>query len=503
MRRIRFTVIKNASANLVRGCATAVVAVALPHFLTRTLDHDRFAAWSLMLQMAAYASYLDFGLQTAVARYMARYTERGEEEERNRLASTALALLSLAAVVALVVMALVLWQMPHLFRGAPDSLLGEFRWAVAVLGFSTAILLPFSTFSGVLIGLHRNEYVALAVGGSRVLGAIGVILASQRTHSLVVLAACIVFANLLGSLLQVITVPVLLPGLRLSGRYVRRTMAAELVRYCGGLTIWNLSMFLVCGLDLTIVGYFDFGAVGVYSVAASLVTLFAGANSAACSALMTPVAALHAAGQIDRVRNLTLAATRLNTYLNVVATVGMFLFGPSLLRIWVGQTYARAAFPIVEVLMVANAIRLIGNPYASMLIAVDQQKHGVAQGLVEGVTNFGGSILGAIRFGAIGVAWGTLAGAIAVVLWVCALTLKWVKTVALSRWSFVKEGIVRPLICGSPLVIFAVILGNRPLTFLPALFLGLCALGSYLLIDRFGKLLPSFLRMRRAMVQPG
>jgi O-antigen/teichoic acid export membrane protein len=72
MRRIRFTIIKNALANLLRGGATAVVALGLPHFLTRSLDSNRFAAWCLVLQIAAYAGYFDFGLQTAVARYLAR-----------------------------------------------------------------------------------------------------------------------------------------------------------------------------------------------------------------------------------------------------------------------------------------------------------------------------------------------------------------------------------------------------------------------------------------------
>ena len=77
MMRVRATVIKNALANVMRGGATAVVSLVLPHFLVRSLDRDRFAAWSLMLQIAAYASYLDFGLQTAVARYVAHFTELG------------------------------------------------------------------------------------------------------------------------------------------------------------------------------------------------------------------------------------------------------------------------------------------------------------------------------------------------------------------------------------------------------------------------------------------
>ena len=54
MRSIRFTIAKNASANVIRGGASAVVAIVLPHFLTRSLGVDRFAGWALMLQVAKH-----------------------------------------------------------------------------------------------------------------------------------------------------------------------------------------------------------------------------------------------------------------------------------------------------------------------------------------------------------------------------------------------------------------------------------------------------------------
>src|SRR3954470_3418070 len=148
MKNLRFTIIKNGIANVTKGGATALVALVLPHFLTRSLDHDRFAAWSLMLQLAAYASVLDFGLQTAVARFLAFYTERGDTERRDWLVSTAFALLSAAAIVGLLAICLVVWLIPHLFSGVPPFLLSELRTATLVLGGSTALLLPFSVFSG-------------------------------------------------------------------------------------------------------------------------------------------------------------------------------------------------------------------------------------------------------------------------------------------------------------------------------------------------------------------
>src|SRR5271163_1430 len=140
MKRFGRIVFKNAAANLLRGAVTAAVALALPHFLTRALSPERFGAWSLMVQIAACASYLDFGIQTAVARHVAQLTEGGNGTRLNRLFNTALALLAAAAGLALTVTGIVLWKLPLLFHGIPPDLLGEFRIAAALLAASTCSL---------------------------------------------------------------------------------------------------------------------------------------------------------------------------------------------------------------------------------------------------------------------------------------------------------------------------------------------------------------------------
>jgi O-antigen/teichoic acid export membrane protein len=276
-------------------------------------------------------------------------------------------------------------------------------------------------------------------------------------------------------------------------------MAAELGKYSAGLTLWSFSMFLVTGLQVTIVGHFDFGAVGYYSIGASLITFIAGVDGAICNALMTPVAALHASGQADRIRTLILGATRLNSFLNVLAALFIFQWGSLVLRLWVGSRYAGPALPIAELLMIANALRLIGGPYAAMLIATNQQKHGIAQGMVEGVTNLSASVVGVVWLGTIGVALGTLIGAICALAWLCVLTLRYATEIPLGRWSFVKEGFFRPVACSLPLILFIAVKYHRPLVPRSALILAWCAVVTCLLTYSFGKVLPASFRLRNLL----
>lgn len=453
MKRFWFTVFKNAAANVMRGAVTAAVALALPHFLTRALSPDRFGAWSLMLQIAACASYLDFGLQTAVARHVAQSMEGGAGIRMNQLVNTALAMLTAAGVLGLTVIGMLLWQMPAFFHGIPAALSHEFRVAALLLAVSACAQLPLSAYSGVLIGMHRNEYPALAIGGSRLLGGAAAIAAGCLSHSLIAIAACVAAANLLGGLLQMAVVSRQLRTLRLDRFAIDWKMANELARYCIGLTVWSFGVFLVSGMDLVVVGHFQFPAVGYYSVATALIACFVGFSYAIVNAFMTPIAALHARGELGRIRALVLLATRWTVVANAALVVLIFVFGQQALTLWVGSAYAQPAFYILRILVVAQAIRCIGAVFCVMLIATGQQHHGIEGAVVEGIVSLCASLVGAVFFGPVGVAAGTLAGTTCGLLWILMRTMPRAQAVPLSRKEFVIDGVLAPLLFCIPIAI--------------------------------------------------
>jgi O-antigen/teichoic acid export membrane protein len=456
VKRLKLTIVKNAFSNVLRGGAMALVAIVLPHFLTKLLDHDRFAAWALMLQVAAYANYLDFGLQTAIARFLAQAVERGDEEARDRLVSTALFFLCIAAVIAGTLLATVCIFVPQIFPQIPASLIGELRLGIAILGGSAALLLPFSIFTGILVGLHRNELPAEAVGGSRILGAILVLVAVRHTHSLAVLAACIAIPNLVGAVVQALMSRRLLPNLAVTWAKVSRQTGHELTRYCGTLVVWSVSMMMVSGLDLVIVGHADFARVGAYAVAALLATFLAGVNSAICSALLAPIAVLQQRAEVHRIQEIVRLATRTTSFADFAVAFASIFCGYPILRLWVGPVYASQAASILIILMFANAVRLVGNPTASALMATGQQRYGLFGGLSEGISNLICSIVGVIFFGAIGVAWGTMCGAIVSVIWIFAFILPKLHCKVIVRQEFLFEGFLRPLLCLLPIGAYAV-----------------------------------------------
>src|SRR5271167_320848 len=152
--QVRWRLAKNAVANLIRGGAAGVVAIFLPAVLVRHMNQLNYSVWVLILQVAAYSSYLEFGLQTAVGRYIAIADEKRDSVQRDTIFSTAFAGLSIAAVLAITLLCAATLGAATLFPAVPPALLRQMQWALLIVGTSLALGLPSSAWTGVFIGLQ-------------------------------------------------------------------------------------------------------------------------------------------------------------------------------------------------------------------------------------------------------------------------------------------------------------------------------------------------------------
>jgi O-antigen/teichoic acid export membrane protein len=461
-KRLSFTVIKNAAANVLRGGASAIVALALPPLLIRHLNHDRFAAWSILLQFAAYVNFLDFGLQTAVSRFVARTVEQGYVDKRNRLISTAFAMLVAAAALACLIMLGLIPLLPSFFPTVPPALLRELQRGVLCLSLLSALALPASAFTGVLIGLQRNELTAVALGTAKILGAVSLALLVTRSSSLVWMAAVIGVWNLVGAASQFGMIRNLLPQFHLSFRLASRAEARELLHYCAYLTIWIFGGFLVSGLDVALVGHFEFRATGSYAIATSVVNLLGALSGAVFGAMLPAASVIHTRGEFRKLGLIVLRTTRYGIYFLAFSIFPILVAGPFLLKKWLNAEYAAQTLPFLVVLLAANAIRLAGYPYSVVMIGSGQHKHNVIGPFAEGFVNLFASILLAMRMGAIGVALGTLLGSFVGVAFHIFYNLPRTREIEMSRSEYAIGGLLFPFVRMLPLFLCGIVAFEFP-----------------------------------------
>ena len=455
--QIHWRLAKNALANLGRGSAAAVAALLLPPVLVRHMTPASYGVWVIALQTAAYMGFVDFGLQTAVGRYIAFSNEKKDTVWRDAIFSTALAGLSIAALLGFVVIVGIAIASHQIFPEIPAPLLPSLRLTIFIVGVSAALGLPASTSSGVFVGLQRNEIPALAIGTGKLFSAIGLILAAIMRRSLVCMAVIVASANLYSYALQIGLMRRIAPEIRFRKILITPAVIRELLGYCSSMTIWQFSSFLVSGLDLILVGRFQFNEVTPYAVSATLITFLGGLQVAVFGVIMPHAAELHARQRSEELGSLLVKTTRLGLLMLLLTGLPLIVFAAPIIRIWIGAQFARAGGDLLAILVIANMVRLVGIPYASILMGTGQQKLVIVSPVMEGVTNLLASVLLGLKFGAAGVAWGTLIGAFVGMFAHVLYNFPRTKAcICVSQWKFVKIGILEPSTAAIPICLAAI-----------------------------------------------
>lgn len=443
---------KNAAANLIRGGTAGVVAIFLPAVLVRHMAQVEYSAWVLVLQVSAYSTYLDFGLQTAVGRYIAIADEREDSQQRDSVFTTAFVGLLISSIIAIAGLVAVACTVGMFFPKIPASLLPSMRAALLIVGSSIALGLPSSAWCGVFIGLQRNELVAAVIGTTRLSSALALVLAVLHGSSIIGMAVIVAGINLTSYLsLYLLVKRFSKVTFRLD--LVEKSVARDLIGYCFSLTVWSFSTLLVSGLDILFVGRFDFGALIPYALATSLVNFIAGVQTAIFGAMMPHAAVLHARGDSARLGAIVISATQLALLLLLLTGLPIAIFAGPLIRIWIGNQYVVEGSKLLVILVTANIIRLTGVPYSVVLVASGQQKLVTLSPLCEGLTNLAASVFLGMRFGAIGVAAGTLIGGIVGLLGHIVYNMpRTRKEVSFRVRAFLLSGVSLPLLAATPLI---------------------------------------------------
>ena len=455
------TVFKNASANLVRVVGSGVIALFLPFLLVRMLPSEAYGTWALLLQVTMYVGLLDFGVQTAVARFVAHADELRNPEQRDGIASTAVVLLAVACVIGLCLIGVMTWQLPHVFKNMPAHLHMQAQVALLLMGGSFAIGLPFSVIHAIFIGLQRNEIPVTVVLANRLTMAVLTVAVVSRHWGLAAMGGVVAVANAISYGLTYFAWRRWARQVRIQTSLVSVTYAKEIGNYSAAMMAWSLGMLMVGGLDLSIVGAFQYSATAYYAIALTVTTFVAQAQTAIFAALLPASAALAARGEGRKLGSLLVSSTRYGMLILLAMVLPLIVAGNPILKLWVGADYARHSTAIMEVLVCAYGIRLFGVPYSTLLLGSGQHGKVILSPLAEGVTNLVASLIGAYLWGAIGVAVGSVIGSLVGVGLHLLYNMPRTTAIAVNRVALLKEGLFRPLVCIAP---FGLLLVGRIVT---------------------------------------
>lgn len=454
-------VAKNSVANMAKMVALSITVFLLPPILVRVLDKPSYATWILILQIGTYVTLFDGSMQSVISRFVARARGLNDDSYMGLMLSSAGTIMLSAALLTAVLAILSSWQLNHLFSGIPVAIRPDAQHALLIFGLSLAISLPFSTLAGAFLGLQMNEVNAFAGSVGRILGAVGAAWAAFRHHSLAVMALWMAFGYLLQATLYLIAWKRLSLHGFIRRAHVTRTALQEFASFCYATLATQLGGVLITGLDMPIVAAFDFHSAAYYAVAATVSTMLTVPQAAVVNTLIPVAAGISATSDPDRLGAFVLKTTRYSTAILCLIVSPLLLGMSPFLRIWVGSDYARHALSLATILIIAQFIRLTLLPYAASGFAAGQQHRMLVSPLGEGIVNLICSLVGARYLGAVGVALGTLVGAVVGVLLHFTNSMPRTDEIIFARWNLFAISILKPILSCMPSFLIVFLLAGR------------------------------------------
>ena len=425
--------------------ASFLSVLVMTPVVVKALGPEAYGVWILIGSVIGYSTLLDFGLNTAVAKYTAEYTALGQPGMVNRLASIALVMYGRVAIGLLIAIAMLAATGPSLV-GVRDTLVWPVRAGLLLMGCNAVVALVAGAFGNIIYGLQRVDlwkacglvhvtasalltavllWWGLGLTGIAVasLGATGLLFGSYR-FCLRIVGHRFVFST--------------------DG--VSREFRREVFLYSGRTVVLGLTSKILYSTDAIVVGLvLGATAVGPYEIAYKICFLMTYLFSVISTSLFPRFSQLYALGDLESTRRLLLRVTWISLAIITPLIVTVAYLGKAFITFWVGLGNF-VGWPTLLALLVMGFIHAVGTPVGLMLQAIGKNRIFVYSEAANAALNLGLSLVLIRPYGVVGVALGTLIAHALTSTWV--LPLIACRYIKLSVRQYLRESIIPPIVVG-------------------------------------------------------
>lgn len=388
---------------------TIVVSVASSFFLAPFVIHslgDRwYGLWVVIGTFISFYGLFDFGISSAVQRYLAAAIPRNDPDELNAIIANSLVMYCGIGLLAFVVTLAIVACAPMLGHNKHD--IGVFREVTLLLGTGFAISLPCYTQYGILAASLRYDYSSYLQIGKTTLRTALFFLVLSLGYGIVSLAAVTVLVNVLGYIALILITRAVAPWLKLRRRHFSTAKARELTSFGLYAFIGQIARRMKFEIDnVVIAGILGLGPVTHFNIATKLNGYFFTGMDALVPAPTSLYARYQGHDALRHIRQKYVILSRISTTVGVLGIGAVLIFARPFISLWVGPQYLDAFIPLV-IIMACRIPDLTQRASEGALYALDRQKFVAYLNLGEGVANLALSVLLAPRYGITGVALGT------------------------------------------------------------------------------------------------
>lgn len=406
-RRIAWSTALSTVARFV-GIGTSFVSVPL---VIGYLGNERYGMWLTMSSLVATLGPLDLGIGLGLLTIVSDAYGRDDREAARRAISTAVAMLTMIAALAVVAFGVAYFVIPwaRVFNVSSPTAVSEAGPAAAVLLGAFALGLPLGIVGQVQLA-HQSGYISSAWAIAGNLGSFIALIAIIMLHgSLPLLVLALTFVGLIAAALNGWFLfrkqrPWLMPRLRdvdlRAGRALLKTGSFFIVLQLAGMAAYQVDNIVISQI-------LGAGAVPEYAIPVKIFTLAPTLLSFALIPLWPAYRESMARGDAAWVKRTLRRSILLAAAFNIPSSLILIVAGPFLLHLWVGSAVHPTLILLVG-LGTWTIMNTLNGPFAMLLNGANIIGFQAVCSILMAIANVAISIILVQHIGVSGAVWGSV-----------------------------------------------------------------------------------------------
>lgn len=321
-----------------------LVSFLLFPFIVSHVGKEIYGVYLIVISVTGYFGILDFGVMSALMKYVAEYHGKGDFKGINRIINASFSFYVIVGSLISLLLFLTSLYFTHFFKIEPANI-PIMRNLFISASLASLIVWPMSTFRGTIQGLNMwGTDVAVNIS-NQILLALATFFMLTNGYGIVELFIVMQILTVFGNLI-LYQIARQRTGLRILFPYTEMAVFKFIFNFSFFMFLSSLIALFLYQAHNIIIGYFiSMSAVSVYAVAYNLQNYFRVINSTIGGPSWMAASQMEGAYDYGRQKQLLLKGTKLMSAVFLPMIIIVFVFVEPFINYWMGPQFRESVIP--------------------------------------------------------------------------------------------------------------------------------------------------------------
>lgn len=368
-------------------------------WMIRCIGREEFGLYTLAMSVISLFVF-DFGLSSAVTRFISKYLAKGEEEKANNFLGLVYKLYLGIDVLLFVVLVGVYFFIPQIYKELTPDEIEKFKIVYAMAACYSVFSFPFIPVNGVLTSYEKFIQLKLCDVFHKLVIVVTMSVCLLLGYGLYAL----VMVNALSGALTIVAKLYCIKRYtksRVNLSYSSKSELKGIASYSGWVTVKSLSQRCIMNVAPSILGMLSGSAeIAVLGIAITL-EAYTFTFSNAINGMFLPKVSRNIANNVD-ILPLMIRIGRIQIIVIGLIVTGFVLFGNEFIHLWVGDKF-KDSYMCAVLMIIPSFFHLPQEIAHQTVYAMNKVKIEAKVFILMAVVNIAGAFFFAPRFGATGI----------------------------------------------------------------------------------------------------